>query len=149
MKPVYWVNLTTEEINTFNKDCVVIIPMGAIEAHGNHLPLNSDISIAEMFADKLARKFNCIIAPSITYGPCEAMLKFSGTITITNKVFYLLLCNVLDSIISHGFRKIYLLNGHGGNTEMIESSINSLKKKKRKAKLFFFNWDEEGIVKNL
>ena len=149
MKPIYWVNLTTKEIKTLNKDYVVVIPVGAIEAHGNHLPLNTDVSIAEMFANKLARKFNCIIAPSITYGPCETMLKFSGTITITNKVFYLLLCNVIDSIISHGFHKIYLLNGHGGNTEMIESSINSLKKKKRKVKLFFFNWYEQEIVKNL
>lgn len=149
MKPVYWVNLTTEEISTFDKESVVVVPIGAIEAHGNHLPVNTDISIAEMLSNRLARKYNCIIAPSVTFGPCETMLKFSGTITITNKVFYSLLSNIVDSIISHGFKKIYLLNGHGGNTEMIELLINKLKINKPKIKLHFYNWYEQISVKNL
>lgn len=149
MKPVYWANLTTEEISIFDKQSVVVMPVGAIEAHGNHLPINTDISIAEMLANRLARKFNCIIAPSVTYGPCETMLGFSGTITITNKVFYSLLSNIIDSIVFHGFKKIYLLNGHGGNTEMIELFKNKLKINKPKIKLHFYNWYEQSAVKIL
>ncbi len=141
--------MTSNEIGDLNKECIVILPVGSIEAHGAHLPVGADINIAEMFAIRLAEETDCILAPSITYGPCETMLKFPGTITIENKVLYSTLLNVLESIISHGFRNIYILNGHGGNTGVIRRIISRLNKKDPRNKINFCNWYEQEVTLKL
>lgn len=141
-----WSILTRADFTNEIKEKTVIIPIGAIEAHGNHLPVNTDSCIVEYLAEKIGKRIDCIVVPTIYYGPCETMLSFAGTITVSEKISYQIIEEIIKSIIFHGFKKIYILNGHGGNNEFLAKIINKYAKKIAiKAK----NWYDLRIINEL
>lgn len=97
---------------------IVVLPLGTIEEHGYHLPLETDSFLAYSIAKKAAERIPdyVLLMPPIYYGWSEEVMDFPGTITINpiNLINYVQ--DVCMSIIKHGFKKIILLNGHGGNT---------------------------------
>lgn len=138
-----WSNLTKADFTREVKERTVIIPIGAIEAHGNHLPVNTDSCVVEYLAKRIAEKTDCIVIPTIYYGPCETMLSFAGTITVSEKISYKIIEEIIKSIISQEFKKIYILNGHGGNNEFLARIVNKYSKEINiKAK----NWYDLKII---
>ncbi|KKR80598.1 MAG: Creatininase [Candidatus Daviesbacteria bacterium GW2011_GWA1_41_61] len=141
-----WGVLTKADFTKEVKEKTVIIPIGAIEAHGNHLPVNTDSCIVEYLAEKIAKHTGCIVVPTIYYGPCETMLSFAGTITISEKISYKIIEEIIKSIICQGFKQIYILNGHGGNNEFLARIANKYSKKLNvKTK----NWYDLEIINKL
>ena len=110
-------------------DAVVIIPVGAIEQHGNHLPVNTDIncciSIAKNSAE-LIDDFPVLVAPPIWSGYSPLHMRHPGTISLKYHTFIDFLTEVAISIASHGFKKIFFLNGHGGNAGAVSSMRTKL-----------------------
>src|SRR5438067_67145 len=94
---------------------VVIIPVGATEQHGPHLPLCTDSINIEAVAEDAARAETVLVAPTITYGVSENHLAFCGTIAVRPQTLTAVLVDIGESILSHGFSRLLLLNGHGGN----------------------------------
>lgn len=141
-----WSAFTKADFTKEVKEKTVIIPIGAIEAHGNHLPVNTDSCIVEYLAEKIAQKAGCIVVPTVCYGPCETMLSFAGTITISEKISYQMIEEIIKSITFHGFKKIYILNGHGGNNKFLARVANKCSKEiKVKTK----NWYDLEIINKL
>lgn len=102
-----------------NKNSVVILPIGAVESHGNHLPLNTDSLQPEFIAEKIAEKIgNCFIAPPIRYGICNSTKNFAGTITISFESLKAIVYDILSELARNGFCKIVVLSGHAGSLHM-------------------------------
>ena len=99
---------------------VAILPIGATEEHGFHLPLKVDTCIATYVAEKTAHELYdkhhilVTIAPPIPYGE-TILTDFAGTLTISAETLISLTREICMGLINHGFRKIILLNGHYGN----------------------------------
>lgn len=104
----------------FKENDMVILPIGSIEGHGRHLPLGTDTLIPNKILDLLEKKSDILIAPTIPYGACQCLEGYSGTIDINLEVLYQFMYQIVDSLYKHGARKIFILNGHGGNNKVIE-----------------------------
>lgn len=125
MKKVLWQEMRRTEIEEASKaGAVVIIPVGSIEQHGNHLPVNTDIncsfSIAK-FAAEIVDDFPVLVAPPIWWGFSPHHMEYPGTISFKLHTYIDVLTDVATSIAAHGFKKIVFLNGHGGNIGVISS----------------------------
>lgn len=98
------------------QDLDLIVPLGACEQHGPHLPLSTDQIIAEKLAERVANMVGeILIAPSIPIGVSGHHLSFSGTSTISSENYVNHLVDIVSAYLHHGFRTIYLVTGHAGN----------------------------------
>ena len=95
----------------------IIIPIGSIEQHGPIGLIGTDMLCVDVIAKKFGEKTNTLIAPTIGYSPAEFNMDFPGTISISPKLFEDLCCEVITSFVRHGFKHVYILNGHGANLE--------------------------------
>ncbi len=100
---------------------VVIAPVGSMEQHGPHLPFQVDTFVASRLAEDLETAMpEVLILPPLWSGVSAHHMDFPGSITVRAKVFIDLLHDVCASLHHHGFRRIVLLNGHGGNRSSLE-----------------------------
>ncbi len=101
---------------------VLVVPLGALEQHGPHLPAATDALVMEMLLQRAAAAtvIPCplIIAPGITYGSSDHHLPFGGTISISTSTYLALLMDIGRSAATSGFTRLLFLNGHGGNHEL-------------------------------
>lgn len=110
--------LTWPEINdAIEMKQVCIVPCGAVEQHGEHLPLDVDLvcpgSIARGIGQQMPDKV--LVLPTIAYGYTGHVMDFPGTINTHYETFIRQVLDVTKSLTFHGFKKIILLNGHGSN----------------------------------
>ena len=95
---------------------VLVIPIGATEEHGAHLPVDTDTRAAVAVARALAAQTSdVVVAPEIPYSMSDTLAPWPGYVSLTDSTFLALLTDVCQSLGSQGFRKLLLLNGHGGN----------------------------------
>jgi creatinine amidohydrolase len=115
--------LTWPEVNdAIEKQKVVLLPTGATEQHGPHLPLDTDIFLAESVCRELARRApdKVLVLPSIPYGLNLHHIDFPGTIHIEPNHFIDFCVDVTKSVAYHGFKKIAVVNGHGSNMPLVD-----------------------------
>lgn len=98
----------------------VIVPVGSIEQHGHHLPLETDIAIATRLAERIARRSNAIVGAPIAFGYKSQALSgggqiFTGTTSLEGQTLTLLARDVARELLRHGARRIMFLSGHGEN----------------------------------
>lgn len=110
--------LTWPEINdavAMNKVCIV--PCGAVEQHGPHLPLDVDLVCPLGIAHAAGRQIpsQLLVLPILAYGYTGHVMDFPGTINTHYETFIKQVLDVTQSLAYHGFKKIILLNGHGSN----------------------------------
>jgi creatinine amidohydrolase len=117
----------------------VILPIGTMEAHGRHLPLATDILIPVDIAEKLADAVNSLIAPPVNYGITRSLLAYTGSLTVPSQAFKEYVKGILLSFAEHGFRKVIVINGHGGQmNELKEVAMEAWSEKKLKT--IVFHW---------
>ncbi|MEM7029897.1 MAG: creatininase family protein [Chloroflexota bacterium] len=106
------------------KEGVVILPIGAIEQHGPHLPTQTDTMIATHMVDAtLAQLPDAVKAwalPTLNYGKSTEHLKFPGTISLSADTLVRVLHDIGRSISRAGFRRLAFVNGHGGNIALLD-----------------------------
>ena len=112
-------------------DPVVVVPVGAFEQHGLHLPLMVDANLAGSVAERAAGEAQAagakvVVTPTVWTGYSPHHRDFPGTITLDDKTFSLVVSQVARSLAGHGFRRIVLLNGHGGNANLLRNVVQSL-----------------------
>ena len=108
-----------------DKDNVVIVqPVGAIEQHGPHLPLAVDtalgLAIVGRALEQLDPSIPVYCLPPLCYGKSNEHWSFSGTVTLSASTLMAVLSDVADSIYRAGFRKLVLLNSHGGQPQVLD-----------------------------
>ena len=108
-----------------DKENVVLLqPIGAIEQHGPHLPLIVDTAIATAAVGKALAQLDATVPayalPPLCYGKSNEHWHFPGTISLTAQTLIAVLMEVGDSLYQAGFRKLALVNGHGGQPQIME-----------------------------
>ena len=110
-------DLTMTEFIAALETCrTVLIPFGATEEHGSHLPLSTDTLIAYQVGMRLAEQRPLFVAPPIHYGVCRSTGCHPGTISISTATLRALTCDVITSLYAQGLRYFILLTGHAGGT---------------------------------
>ena len=93
-----------------------IIAFGVVEEHSEHLPLGTDFLNGHKIACLAAEREPAVVFPPFYFGQIYEARRFPGTITLKPTLLMEVIQSVLDEIGRNGFRKIILLNAHGGNT---------------------------------
>jgi creatinine amidohydrolase len=97
---------------------LVIVPVGALEAHGPHLPLGADQLQAEATAAELAERVDALVAPTVAYGSAPAARRFPGTVSLSMAQLETHVEGVLSELGRSGVRRILVLSGHAERGHM-------------------------------
>jgi creatinine amidohydrolase len=109
-----------------SRKAVLVIPLGATEQHGPHLPLGTDTDIATALCERLAGARDVVIAPAVPYGSSGEHAGFAGTLSIGQAGLELLVLELVRSA-TDTFDRVLLVNGHGGNCVALERAIRTLR----------------------
>ena len=118
-KKVLWQEMWRHEfLEALKHDPVVIVPTGSVEQHGPHCPMDVDIVGPFNMAVRTAQRVNdfpVIVAPPVWSGFTHYNMGFPGTISLRIETYLNLVGDVCRSIHANGFKRIVVINGHGGN----------------------------------
>jgi creatinine amidohydrolase len=110
-----WSKLTDPEVDALDRDLPVILPIGLIEAHGAHLETGFDAFSAGYFARRLCEATGAILLPTIPYGFADTTWEYPGTIGVKAETLGMMIGDICALLCHHGFNKLIVLSGHGGN----------------------------------
>ena len=118
-----WALLRRTQIDAFDRRTPVLLPVAATEQHGEHLPLATDWLIGEEVARRVDKSFasKLLIMPTLRVGCSEHHMQFPGSLTLTHETFRRVVMDTVDSTLRHGFKRVVILNSHGGN-----QAVNSM-----------------------
>ncbi|GGE53292.1 creatinine amidohydrolase [Pullulanibacillus camelliae] len=105
---------------------VAILPIGAVEAHGPHLPLGTDNLLAERLSERVAAQTGAFVLPTLPYGQVWSLKNFPGSITITNESLISFIYDIGVSLYEQGFRVFAMINGHLGNAVAMKEAARKL-----------------------
>lgn len=124
-----WIENTREELTTLASDeAVVLVPTGAVEQHGNHLPVGTDAMIADAIAAAAAdRAPNAVALPVVKFGYSPHHGGVPGTVTLSSETYLGVIADVLGSLVDDGFEHIVVVNGHGGNRSLLKTAASDFR----------------------
>jgi creatinine amidohydrolase len=97
------------------RDDRAVLPLGCTEQHA-YLSLSTDSILAERLAVEASEQVDIPVFPLLAYGITPYFRAFPGTITLRVETYMRVLRDILDALHEHGFKRILIVNGHGGNT---------------------------------
>jgi creatinine amidohydrolase len=117
--------LTREQIRGIAPNAVAVLPTASIEQHGPHLPVVTDtllcgtvaLRAAEKAAEKSGGKTKVLVAPVMSYCNSHHHRPFPGVLSLAAPTYIAAVLDILEGLALSGFRKLLVLNGHGGNTD--------------------------------
>lgn len=125
--------LNWPSVDALPRDLPVVIPIAALEQHGHHMPVFTDsLLLAEVVrraSEKLAKRV--LFTPLMWLGNSEHHLDFPGTMSAAPRVYLDLLRDMVENFLFHNFRRIVLLNGHGGNMIPGQQALFEVRQKYR------------------
>jgi len=138
---VSWEELTSADFvkATHLSQGLCILPMGVVEKHGQHLPLGTDVFIARELSLLAARNEYAVVFPFWYAGQIFEARHQPGTISYSPELLFRLLDETCREISRNGFKKILLVNGHGGNTNLIQYFCQTQLESERDYSVYFFN----------
>ena len=127
---MFWDELTTKTFRdtVLGKIDTAILPVGSVEAHGQHCPLGTDNFAPWHFAKAVEARFpdRLLVLPAIPYGHTWELSNFAGTLSVSPDTFARYVAEVGQAAIAWGIRNIVLMNGHGGNTPALNGVMEQL-----------------------
>jgi creatinine amidohydrolase len=147
-----WDEITASEwpkaLKESNETC--ILPIGILEKHGPHVPIGSDLIQVREWAARATKKEYAVVFPDFFYGQINEARHQYGTFALPERVVWDLLEATCDEIGRNGFKKIVIINGHGGNPELIRYFIQTRLEKQRNYAVYFFEPPaDSAYTKNL
>ena len=109
--------MTWPQVAALPHDMPVVVPVAALEQHGKHMPLFTDSLLCGEVIRRVqeAMKDRVLFTPLMWLGNSHHHMDFAGTLSASPRLYLDLLIGLADNLITHGFRRIVLINGHGGN----------------------------------
>ena len=125
---VLWKELTAEDLRAkAAANAIVVLPVASMEQHGPHLPVGVDTILCEGVckrgAEFAAQDVPVVVAPTLWCGMAEHHMAFGGTFTFDIPTYRAVLLCLLKSIDRHGFERVFIINGHGGNIAALNSFL--------------------------
>lgn len=140
-------DLAWPDIDKLSRDVPVVVPVAAVEQHGHHLPVATDSLLLGEVVRRVAGALHdrVLFAPLMWLGNSHHHLEFPGTLSASPRVYLDLLNDLAENLLSHGFRRLVFLNGHGGNTTPGKQALFELRQRHRARRdlllLFTTYWD--------
>ena len=126
-------DLKWTDVDALSKDTPVVIPIAALEQHGRHMPLFTDSmllgEVVRRAHERLADRV--LVAPLMWLGNSEHHIDFAGTLSAAPRTYLDLLENLAENFITHGFKRIVFVNGHGGNHTPGQQAVFELRQRHR------------------
>ncbi|NLD88516.1 MAG: creatininase family protein [Clostridiales bacterium] len=110
---------------------VCVMPMGCCEMHGEHLPVGQDYLTAEYVAREASKLEPVCLFPTFRFGDVQGLRMWKGSVILSVELEQALLTELCSEIARNGFKKIILLNGHGGNIPLLGNFVRSTMKEKK------------------
>lgn len=129
---VEWSKLKAHELRALaERGATVIMPVGSMEQHGPHLPVQVDTRLAYETSRRAARMVtekggHAVVTPPVWTGLSEHHILFGGTLSVDYQTFFLVLRGLIDSMRRQGFRRFLINNGHGGNITALKLAVQEL-----------------------
>ncbi|RRJ28432.1 creatininase family protein [Halocatena pleomorpha] len=100
---------------------LALLPVGSTEQHGPHAPLGTDTVIASAVAETADERYDgdVVVGPTVPVGIAEEHRHFTGTLWVTEETFRRYVRETIESLIHHGFNRVIVVNGHGGNVDAL------------------------------
>ena len=129
----YWGALTSAEVaDLVPEDPVVVLPLAAVEQHGPHLPLSTDLDIAMGIVRRAFSRLDdgdpVLLLPPLTVGASDEHRDHPGTLSVGSGLMDRLVRLRGSDVARHGVRRLVLLNAHGGNRAAMESAALILRR---------------------
>src|SRR5436190_12601371 len=109
---------------------VAVLPTTAVEQHGPHLPLDTDTylctRVVEDAADRARQRGHVLVAPTLAFGSSGHHMAFAGTLTLKAETFLAVVGELCDNLAQHDFRRLLVVNGHGGNSALVREAVHQL-----------------------
>jgi creatinine amidohydrolase len=120
-------------VAALSRDTPVVIPIAALEQHGRHMPVFTDSMLLGEVVRRTAERMQgrILLAPLMWLGNSEHHLDFPGTMSANPRLYLDLLRDMAENFLFHGFRRIVLVNGHGGNIVPAQQAMFELRQKYR------------------
>ena len=141
-----WRKLRADQLRDLARnDAIVIVPVASLEQHGPHLPVEVDSILGETIAHRAAthiaaRGQAVTVLPTVWTGLSEHHMSFGGTITLDFPAFAAVIEGIVRSVQRHGFRRVVLLNAHGGNENALRTIVDDLSPKLKLPLVQFTYW---------
>jgi creatinine amidohydrolase len=123
--------LSWSEVAELDRDrTVAVVPTAAVEQHGPHLPLDTDTylctRVVEEAADRAQRGGPVLVVPTLAFGSSDHHMAFAGTLSLTAGTFLAVMADLCGNLAQHGFRRLLVVNGHGGNSALVREAVQQL-----------------------
>lgn len=116
----------------------VLLPTGSLEPHGV-IPNGTDNLAPEAMARDIALRVDALIAPTLNYGMTDSMKAFPGAVSISAEAYGMFVEDVLRNLAEKGFKNMIILNGHGGNTSVLNATATRVATRE-KVRILVVNW---------
>ena len=115
------------EVETYLKtERGIIVPIGSTEQHGPNGLIGTDHLCAEVVARGVGEMVHAYVAPSIAVGMSQHHLDFTGSITLRPMTLMLVVRDIVQSLMRHGFERFFFINGHGGNIATVTAAFDEI-----------------------
>lgn len=145
--PSKWDELTASDWQNalIKSNYTCILPIGILEKHGPHVPIGSDLIRVREYAAKATKQEYAVVFPDYFYGQINEAKHQPGVFALEERVVWDLLEATCNEIARNGFKKIVIINGHGGNPEMIRYFIQTRLEKERNYAVYFFEPSSDSV----
>lgn len=121
-----------------DRGAVVLIPIGTVEQNGSISPLASDTLIADEVARRVALATDSVVTPAVNFGYSPTFIHYPGTASLRPDTLRAVIVDILDNLISNGFRRLIMVNCHVYNEPIMEQAATEIRKRSG-ALLGYFN----------
>ncbi|CAH1689491.1 Creatinine amidohydrolase [Hyphomicrobiales bacterium] len=127
-----WADLTRIDFEALDRArAIVVLPIGATEQHGPHLPVSVDSDLAEAVVERalplVTPDLTVLALPTLSYGKSNEHGTIAGTLTLSARTLMGLLTDIAESLSTTGFRRLVILNSHGGNSSILDIAARDIK----------------------
>ena len=128
--PLLFEDMTRLQLREIAPSALAVLPVGATEQHGPHLPTGTDAMHAEHVAREaaaeIADRTPVVVTPTLAFGSSPHHLPFGATLSLRTQTFGQVVYDLGTSLVRAGFQRIFIVNGHGGNHELVQLAARDL-----------------------